>query len=317
MNIIFAGTPDFAATHLKKLIDNGNTIIAVYTQPDRPKGRGHQLACSPVKEIALEYNIPIYQPASFKNNDEAIQELKNLKADLMIVVAYGLLLPQVVIDAPRLGCINVHGSLLPKWRGAAPIQRSLWAGDNETGITIMKISLALDAGDIITKAILPISIDDTSESLYEKLAELGSKTLCTIIPNIETLLAHAEPQDESQVTYASKLTKEEALINFSLPADTLERYIRAYQPWPIAYFSLDGQSIKVYETQAVTIDSSISNMSPGTIISASKQGLDILAGNNSVLRILKMQIPGKKIMTVSDILNSRKDMFAVGRLLNA
>src|SRR5574344_1481313 len=190
MNIIFAGTPDFAATHLQSLLSNGHNIIAVYTQPDRPKGRGHQLCASPVKAIALEHNIPVYQPLSFKNNESAIQEIKDINADLMIVVAYGLLLPQEVINAPRLGCINVPGSLLPKWRGAAPIQRSLWAGDKETGITIMKIALALDAGDILTKASLQIDDDDTSESLYIKLAQLGSKTLCNILPNIAYLLAN-------------------------------------------------------------------------------------------------------------------------------
>jgi methionyl-tRNA formyltransferase len=316
MNIIFAGTPDFAATHLQSLLSNGHNIIAVYTQPDRPKGRGHQLCASPVKAIALEHNIPVYQPLSFKNNESAIQEIKDINADLMIVVAYGLLLPQEVINAPRLGCINVHGSLLPKWRGAAPIQRSLWAGDKETGITIMKIALALDAGDILTKASLQIDDDDTSESLYIKLAQLGSKTLCNILPNIAYLLANSQKQDENLVTYASKLSKEEALIDFTQPAHIIERYIRAYQPWPVAYFSIDGQNIKVYQAQAIANNTHSKNEF-GEILSFTKSGLDIVTGDNSILRILKMQLPGKKIMNVTDIINSRKDMFASGKILNS
>lgn len=203
MKIIFAGTPDFAASHLQALIDAGLDVCAVYTQPDRPRGRGHKLLPSPVKEIALEHHIPVMQPESLKKDPEAVREFLDLKADLLVVVAYGLILPDDVIAGTKLGAINVHGSLLPRWRGAAPIQRSLWAGDKETGVTIMKIVSELDAGDALSHAKVAITATDTSESLYTKLAKIGPKALVEAINNIETLLPNAVAQDPALVTYAT------------------------------------------------------------------------------------------------------------------
>lgn len=313
MKIIFAGTPDFAAVHLQKLIDSKADICAVLTQPDRPKGRGHHLAPSPVKEVALQAGIPVYQPEKLRNNDEAIQTIRELNADLMIVVAYGLILPDEVIFSPRLGSINVHGSILPRWRGAAPIQRSLWAGDAEAGVTIMKVAPELDSGDIIRIASVPITGEDTSLSLYEKLAELGAATLCEMMPNIEELLGQSIPQDPALVTYAKKLTKEEAVLDFSLDAETLERYVRTYIPWPLACFTLDGNTIKVHKAAVLREKT---ERAPGEIVKAGRDGLDI-ATANGILRITELQLPNKKAMPFADVFNSKKEMFSTGRMVNS
>ncbi|TOP13026.1 methionyl-tRNA formyltransferase, partial [Vibrio parahaemolyticus] len=195
LRIVFAGTPDFAARHLAALLSSEHEVIAVYTNPDRPAGRGKKLAAPPVKQLALEHNIPVYQPESFKS-DEAKQELADLNADLMVVVAYGMLLPQAVLDTPKLGCINVHGSILPRWRGAAPIQRSIWAGDAETGVTIMQMDIGLDTGDMLKIATLPIEATDTSASMYEKLAELGPEALIDCLADIAADKAVPVKQDD-------------------------------------------------------------------------------------------------------------------------
>lgn len=313
MKILFAGTPDFAAVHLQKLIDCNADICAVLTQPDRPKGRGHHLAPSPVKETALKAGIPVYQPEKLRNNEDAIRIIQELGADLMIVVAYGLILPDEVIYAPRLGSINVHGSILPRWRGAAPIQRSMWAGDPDAGVTIMKVATELDSGDIIKIATLPITEEDTSLSLYEKLAVLGAETLCGMLDNMEEMISHAIPQNPELITYAKKLSKEEALLDFNLDASTLERYIRTYIPWPLAYFSLDENIIKVHKAQVLNEQT---NKTPGEIVSAGKDGLDI-ATANGILRIKELQLPNKKAMGFADVYNSKKDMFKPGRMVNA
>lgn len=307
MKIIFAGTPDFAATHLQALLNQNHDVIAVYTQPDKPKGRGHKLAYSPVKEIALQNNIPVYQPLNFKN-EEDVKNIQSLNADLMIVVAYGVILPLSVINATKLGCINVHGSLLPKWRGAAPIQRSLLNGDKKTGVTIMKIVPQLDAGDMLLQSKIEIENNDTSESLYLKLEKIGSETLLHAINNIEDLLRNAQKQDETIVTYATKLTKEEALLDFSKPAEQLDREVRGYNPWPMSYFNLNELTIKVEEIEILNNNS---DLAVGTIVNASKYGLDIQTGNG-IIRIKKMQLPGKKMMNFGDIFNSKKELFNIG-----
>lgn len=313
MKIIFAGTPDFAATHLKKLIDeNAADICAVYTQPDRPKGRGHHHTPSPVKEIAQANGIPVFQPESLKNNTKEIERIKSFGADLLVVVAYGLILPDEFIYACRLGSINVHGSILPRWRGAAPIQRSLWAGDSQAGITIMKVAPALDSGDIIRIAAIDIHHDDTSMSLYERLAELGADTLCEMMPVMERALLMSVPQDPDEVTYAHKLTKEEAFIDFREPADVLERYVRAYIPWPVACFNLQKNIIKIHHAEVIDSDT---DAEPGTIVSADREGLDIATGKG-LLRITELQLPNKKVMKFSEILNSRKDLFTPGEKIN-
>ena len=312
MKIIFAGTPDFAAVHLQKLIDSKADICAVLTQPDRPKGRGHHPAPSPVKETALQAGIPVFQPEKLRGNTEAIQTIRDFNADLMIVVAYGLILPDEVIFAPRLGSVNVHGSILPRWRGAAPIQRSLWAGDPEAGVTIMKVAPELDSGDIIKIATLPITAEDTSLSLYEKLAVLGADTLCAMMPDMEELLRHSVPQDPELVTYAKKLSKEEAVLDFGLDAVTLERYVRTYIPWPLACFSLDGTVIKVHGAEVLREKTA---KAPGEIVAAGRDGLDI-ATADGILRIKTLQLPNKKAMSFADVFNSKKDMFKPGRIVN-
>ncbi len=309
---MFCRYPDFAATHLSALLNAGIEVVAVYTQPDRPKDRGHKLQPSPVKEIALEHNIPVFQPESFKKDPDAITQYKKLDFDLLVVVAYGLILPDEVIYTPKYGAINVHGSLLPRWRGAAPIQRSLYEGDKETGVTIMKICPELDAGDMLAKSVINIENNDTSLSLYEKLADAGSKQLVEVVNNIEFYLNKAEPQNPNLVTYAAKLNKAEAKMDWKLPATTIERYIRTYIPWPNAYFAYNEQNIKVFEAQVVEYNNS--SVIPGTVLEVSKNGVLIATSENAIL-LKKIQIPGKKALNFQDIYNSRKDMFKVGDIL--
>ncbi len=311
LRIVFAGTPDFAARHLAALLSSEHEVIAVYTQPDRPAGRGKKLTASPVKTLALEHNVPVYQPENFKS-DQAKQELSELNADLMVVVAYGLLLPQAVLDTPKLGCINVHGSILPRWRGAAPIQRSIWAGDAETGVTIMQMDIGLDTGDMLKIATLPIEATDTSASMYEKLAELGPQALVECISDIASGTAVAEKQNDELANYAKKLSKEEARINWNDDAAHIERCVRAFNPWPMSHFEAAENSIKVWQSRVV--DQS-SDKPAGTIIQADKTGIYIATGNG-VLALEQLQVPGKKAMPVQDILNSRASWFEVGTQLS-
>jgi methionyl-tRNA formyltransferase len=311
LRIVFAGTPDFAARHLAALLSSEHEVIAVYTQPDRPAGRGKKLTASPVKNIALENNIPVYQPENFKS-DEAKQELADLNADIMVVVAYGLLLPQVVLDTPRLGCINVHGSILPRWRGAAPIQRSIWAGDKETGVTIMQMDIGLDTGDMLSIATLPIEATDTSASMYEKLAGLGPDALVECLADIASGKAVAEKQDDELANYAKKLSKEEARINWSDDAAHIERCVRAFNPWPMSHFEAAENSIKVWQSR---VAEQTSDKAAGTILQADKTGIYVATGQG-VLVLEQLQVPGKKAMSVQDILNSRASWFEVGTQLS-
>ena len=310
LNIVFAGTPDFAARHLQALIDSEHNVIGVYSQPDRPAGRGKKLQASPVKTLALEHDIPVYQPKSLRD-EAAQQELSGLNADLMVVVAYGLILPQVVLDTPKLGCINVHGSILPRWRGAAPIQRALWAGDKETGITIMQMDLGLDTGDMLLKTQLTIEDDDTSASLYDKLALQGPNALIQALAGLAKGELKAEKQDETLANYAKKLSKEEAELDWNKSALQLWREIRAFNPWPISHFSHNDASIKIRQAK---VSESISDAPAGTIISADKNGIEI-ATAEGVLSLQNMQLPGKKPLNVGDILNSRGDWFTPGTRL--
>ncbi|GGI91812.1 methionyl-tRNA formyltransferase [Shewanella gelidii] len=305
LNIIFAGTPDFAARHLQALIDSEHNVVAVYTQPDRPAGRGKKLAASPVKQLAQAHNIEVYQPKSLKQS-EAQEQLAAIQADIMVVVAYGLILPQIVLDTPRLGCINVHGSILPRWRGAAPIQRALWAGDKSTGVTIMQMDIGLDTGDMLLKTNLPIEDSDTSASLYEKLAEQGPEALITALSGLANGSLTAEKQQESLANYAEKLSKEEAQIDWNKSAKSLWQEVRAFNPWPVSHFQLQGQTIKVWQTE---ICETTTNAKPGTIVSTGKQGIDVATGNG-IIRLITLQLPGKKPLAASDILNSRGDWFA-------
>lgn len=310
LNIIFAGTPDFAARHLQALIGSHHNIIAVYTQPDRPAGRGKKLTPSPVKSLALEHDIPVYQPASLRNED-AQRELAALNADLMVVVAYGLILPQVVLDTPKMGCINVHGSILPRWRGAAPIQRALWAGDSATGVTIMQMDIGLDTGDMLLKTHLPIMDDDTSASLYEKLAQQGPDALLEALQGLANGTLTAEKQDESLANYAAKLSKEEARLDWNKPAETLWREVRAFNPWPVSYFEHEGSTVKVWQTQ---VNPAATDATPGTVINAGKQGIEIATAEGSLI-LQTLQLPGKKPLAAADILNGRADWFTPGKII--
>ncbi len=309
LNIIFAGTPDFAARHLDALLSSGHNVVGVFTQPDRPAGRGNKLTASPVKQLAEQHNLPVFQPKSLRPAENQ-QMVADLHADVMVVVAYGLILPAPVLAMPRLGCINVHGSLLPKWRGAAPIQRSLWAGDSETGVTIMQMDVGLDTGDMLYKLACPIGPEDTSATLYNKLAELGPEGMLATLSQLADGTAKPEVQDEALVSYAEKLSKEEAKLDWSLSAAQLERCIRAFNPWPVSYFTVDDQPVKVWKATVLPH----SDHQPGMIVQADKTGIQV-ATANGVLNIEELQPAGKKPMKAQDLLNSRREWFTPGNIL--
>lgn len=311
LKIIFAGTPDFAAKHLAALLETQHQIVGVLTRHDKPAGRGKKLTPSPVKVLAQQHDIPVFQPISLRDAENQ-QWLKDRNADLMIVVAYGLILPQSVLDIPRLGCLNVHGSLLPRWRGAAPIQRSIWAGDTETGVTIMQMDAGLDTGDMLYKAICPITADDTSATLYEKLAITGPKALIHTVDMLASGQCTAEKQDDTLANYAEKLSKEEARIDWQQDATHIERCIRAFNPWPMSYFMVQEQMIKVWRAEVIE---GSSGKRPGTIVKADKNGICIATGNG-LLNITHLQPPGKKAMSSQDILNSRREWFTPEQILD-
>jgi methionyl-tRNA formyltransferase len=309
LKIIFAGTPDFAARHLDALLASEHQVVGVFTQPDRPAGRGNKLTPSPVKVLAQAHDIPVFQPKSLKP-EENQHLVADLQADIMVVVAYGLILPKAVLAMPRLGCINVHGSLLPRWRGAAPIQRSLWAGDTETGVTIMQMDVGLDTGDMLHKLSCPITAEDTSASLYEKLAQLGPQGMLLTLDLLASGNARPEVQDEALVSYAEKLSKEEARLDWSLSAAQLERCIRAFNPWPMSYFMIEEQPVKVWQASVLPHQ----NKQPGEIVHADKQGIQI-ATADGVLNLVSLQPAGKKAMSAQDLLNSRREWFVPGTVL--
>jgi methionyl-tRNA formyltransferase len=306
LKIVFAGTPEFAALHLQALIDSEHDVIAVYSQPDRPAGRGKKLQASSVKKLALKYSIPVLQPQSLKT-EEAQLDLAELQADIMIVVAYGLILPSSILETPKMGCLNVHGSLLPKWRGAAPIQRSIWAGDSETGVTIMQMDEGLDTGAMLFKQSLAITKQDTSASLYQKLAEIGPNALIATLKSLTKL--QPQIQNNELASYAKKLSKDEAKIDWNLPAEQLERNIRAFNPGPVAFFSINDSNIKVYSSDVVKNENP--DVPAGQIVRADKKGILVTTGNQCLL-LTTLQLPGKKPMSVTDVLNGRADWFAVG-----
>ncbi|WP_312464480.1 methionyl-tRNA formyltransferase [Pantoea endophytica] len=309
LKIIFAGTPDFAARHLDALLASEHQVVGVFTQPDRPAGRGNKLTSSPVKVLAHTHDIPVFQPKSLKP-EENQHLVADRQADIMVVVAYGLILPKAVLAMPRLGCINVHGSLLPRWRGAAPIQRSLWAGDTETGVTIMQMDVGLDTGDMLHKLSCPITAEDTSVSLYEKLAQLGPQGMLLTLDLLASGNARPEVQDEALVSYAEKLSKEEARLDWSLSAAQLERCIRAFNPWPMSYFMIEEQPVKVWQATVLPHQ----NKQPGEIVLADKQGIQI-ATADGVLNLVSLQPAGKKAMSAQDLLNSRREWFVPGTVL--
>lgn len=310
LKIIFAGTPDFAARHLDALLSSGHQIVGVFTQPDRPAGRGNKLTASPVKQLAEQHNIPVFQPKSLRPVENQ-QLVAQLEADVMVVVAYGLILPEAVLKMPRLGCINVHGSLLPRWRGAAPIQRSLWAGDADTGVTIMQMDVGLDTGDMLYKLSCPIEASDTSATLYDKLANLGPAGMLATLTQLAEGSATPEVQNEDLVSYAEKLSKEEARLDWSLSAAQLERCIRAFNPWPVSYFIIDEQPVKVWKASVLP---AVHNRQPGEILQADKQGIQVVTADG-VLNIEELQPAGKKAMKAQDLLNSRREWFTPGNII--
>ena len=313
LNIIFAGTPDFAAQHLQALLSSNHKVIAVYTQPDKPAGRGKKLQAGPVKQLAQQHNIPVYQPKSLRN-EEAQAELTALNADVMVVVAYGLILPKAVLAAPRLGCLNVHGSILPRWRGAAPIQRAIWAGDTQTGVTIMQMDEGLDTGDMLHKVYCDITPQETSASLYHKLAQLAPPALIEVLDHLEDDKFKPQAQDDNQSSYADKLSKEEAKLDWTLPAAQLERNIRAFNPAPTAFLTVtvngNEERIKIYQADVLPYQ----KKAAGTVLACDKQGLRI-ATADGVLNITRLQPSGKKPMSVQDFLNGRADWFPAGTVL--
>jgi len=308
MRIVFAGTPEFAAQHLQALLDAGRQIVAVYTQPDRPAGRGQKLAPSPVKQLALQHGIAVYQPQTLR--DPAAQaELATLQADLMVVVAYGLILPQVVLDTPRLGCINSHASLLPRWRGAAPIQRAIQAGDASSGVTVMQMEAGLDTGPMLLKVSTTITAEDTGGSLHDRLALLGSAAVVEAVAKLAAGELHGEVQDDSLATYAHKLNKDEARLDWSRPAVELERLVRAFNPWPLCHSTLNGETLKIHAAQLGE-----GSGQPGSILAADRSGLTVACGEGA-LRLTRLQLPGGKPLAFADLYNSRREQFAAGLVL--
>ncbi|MNY09016.1 Methionyl-tRNA formyltransferase [compost metagenome] len=308
LRIVFAGTPEFAAEHLKALLDSPHQLVAVYSQPDRPAGRGQKLAASPVKQLALQHRIAVLQPQSLR--DPAAQaELAALKPDLLVVVAYGLILPQAVLDIPRLGCINSHASLLPRWRGAAPIQRAIEAGDPESGVTVMQMEAGLDTGPMLLKVRTPIAADDTGGSLHDRLASLGPQAVLEAIAGLAAGTLMGEVQDDSLATYAHKLNKDEARLDWTRPAVELERLIRAFHPWPICHSTLNGAALKVHAAELGE-----GNGAPGSLLAADKQGLTVACGQGA-LRLTRLQLPGGKALDFRELYNSRREQFAVGLVL--
>lgn len=304
LRIIYAGTPDFSVDALVALIASKHQVIAVYTQPDRPAGRGRDLKASPVKQIALENNLPVFQPESLRDKS-AQDELKALAADLMVVAAYGLILPAAVLEMPRLGCINIHASLLPRWRGAAPIQRAILAGDKKTGITIMQMDVGLDTGDILSQAKCEIAADDTGASLHDRLRLLGAKALLIALPDIMAGTCARIKQDDNVACYASKLTKAEAKINWRDTAEKIELEIRAFNAWPVAYcnYEKNNRVLTLRIWQAEVIARSATDAIPGTVIAQSAQGVDVVTGDG-VIRLLQLQPEGKRQMSAADFINA-------------
>jgi len=309
MRIVFAGTPDFAAASLQALLNTDHEIVAVYTQPDRQGKRKNQLAPRPVKDLAVAHEIPVFQPHSLKDETEQAQ-LAALNADLMVVVAYGMLLPKAVLDTPRLGCINVHGSILPRWRGAAPVERAMLAGDAETGVTIMQMDEGLDTGDMLHKVFTPIEASDTAASLFDRLATLGAQALVETLPGLEAGTISPEVQDDALATYASKLNKQEGRIDWSGSAAHIDLQVRTLSPRVAVTFELDGDPVKLLACERVDQQGSA-----GEILPSDKKSIVVGCGEGA-LKLTQLQLPGKKAMAATDILNSRRERFSAGQKLD-
>lgn len=310
MRIVFAGTPEFALPGLDALLAGPHEVVAVYTQPDRPAGRGRKLTASPVKLRALAQGVPVEQPSTLRDT-QVFERLRDYRPDLMVVAAYGLILPPAVLELPTHGCINIHASLLPRWRGAAPIQRALLAGDARTGVTLMQMATGLDTGDMLLRESCPIDADDTAQSLHDRLAVMGAGLLTD---GIDALLAgqlRPEPQDESLATHAAKLSKAEAQIDWQLSAVHLDRCVRAFNPWPVAHTSLDGQTLRIWMSAVANQDSV--GERPGTVVQESAAGMDVATGEG-LLRILRLQLPGGRPLEAREFLAGHS---LLGRVLGS
>lgn len=300
LRIVFAGTPGFAVPCLRVAAERGE-VVAVYTQPDRPAGRGRQLAPSPVKVEALARGLPVMQPENFKSA-EAKDALRALQPDLVVVVAYGLILPQSVLDIPRLGCWNVHASLLPRWRGAAPIQRALEAGDTESGVCLMQMEKGLDTGPVLLSLATAITPEDTGGSLHDRLAVLGAEVLADGLKLVRAGMRPVpQPQPAEGVTYAHKLDKAEARLDWSLPAVVLANRVRAFDPWPVAEAELAGERLRIHAALALALEH---GKAPGTVLAATRDGLDVACGEGA-LRLLRVQREGGRAVSAADYLNAR------------
>lgn len=308
LRIIFAGTPEFALPTLKNLLSSEHTVVAVYTQPDRPAGRGQQLHASPIKQLALSHHLPVFQPATLR--DEAVQaELKTHQADVMIVVAYGLILPSAVLTIPRLGCVNLHPSLLPRWRGAAPIPRCIEAGDMETGISIMQMDAGMDTGPILKQEKYFLLGDESSEKLHAILSVRGAELIIETLTELENGVSTAFAQDNTIATHAKKIDKKEAVIHWHEPAVTIANKIRAFNPWPVANTQFQHQLLKIWEAEAIDEKTSAH---PGVIISAEKEAFYVATGDG-VLKILSVQLPSKKRISIADFVNAHSDVLNPGK----
>jgi methionyl-tRNA formyltransferase len=300
MKIIFAGTPEFAVPALQMLLDSKHKVVAVYTQPDRPAGRGRKLQLGPVKSLALSAGVPVFQPENLKAEAD-IEQLIALDADLMVVVAYGLILSQRILDIPKKGCINIHGSLLPRWRGAAPINRAIMAGDKETGVTIMTVVKQLDAGDMLYKTVCTIGAQETASELHDRMMVMGAEGLRETLVLLEENKLSPQVQDESLVTYAHKLGKSESELDWTRPASELALQVRGLNAWPVAQTKLDNKVMRVWRAEALNIETLLT---PGMILDDSKH-IDVATGAG-VLRLLEIQMPGKKRMPVDAFLHAHK-----------
>ncbi|MDA9871145.1 methionyl-tRNA formyltransferase [Gammaproteobacteria bacterium] len=313
LRVCFAGTPEFAAAHLNALITAQAEdaprfeLVAVYTQPDRPAGRGKKLSPSPVKRTAMEAGLRILQPSTLRS-DEAVAELNALACDVLIVVAYGLILPQSILDTPRLGCVNVHASLLPRWRGAAPIERALLAGDDSTGVTIMQMDAGLDTGAMLEKAAVVIDGRETRVSLEAKLVAVGTKSLVAVMNNLEAFQDSAQIQDDALSTYANKIDKAESLIDWALPAAKIDLLVRASIGRAPAFALLDGERVRILESR---VPDTRASAEVGTVTGVDKSGFSVCCGDGSVLQVSRVQMPGKGEVSVSQLLNGKPDAFAV------
>jgi methionyl-tRNA formyltransferase len=299
MNIVFAGTPDFSVPALQALLDSPHDVVAVYTQPDRPSGRGRKTSASPVKQLALQNGLAVYQPVSLKSA-EAQQALAALQPDLMVVIAYGLILPAAVLTLPRLGCINVHASLLPRWRGAAPIQRAILAGDHETGVCLMQMDAGLDTGPVFASARCPIEADDSGSRLHDRLAQQGAQLLSDNLAAIERGELAAVPQDDALACYASKLEKAEARIDWTMAADEIMRRIRAFNAWPVAETRYGDRQLRIWDARVIAC---AADALPGTVLVADKEGVEVACGKDC-LQILKLQLPGGRAVSAGEFVNA-------------